>query len=657
MKSTSSFFFNGIKVMKIPNAPKKDSSDLSRFCVIISIFFLNIGLGLSQIDTSKAVPSFSDEIITNEELNRLCVAPSQLNYATNNAFYCTGLAISPNILSFNGSPATLITISPDLPTGLFFNTTTGTISGTPTEDRAGNYTVILGNSCGVVAKVIYIAVSSGTNYYSDTDGDGFGSGTATVSCSGQPPGTATNNTDCAPNDAAKWRVSELLIDQDGDGYNNGFPRVSVCYGASIPSGYTSGNIGTDCDDVNIRVNPNAAEIPNNAKDDNCDGTIDEVTPTSNLITSSCGVTLTSNTTLLFAHIIPGAQAYRFEVTNGLSVNVFETSTNSFSLFNLSPRVTYSTTSTVNSIRVSYKTNGFWRAYGSSCVVNTPPISNSTSVSSPACGSFLTDIWNTIFCYNIPAASAYRFRVRNGSTLIGTYESPVNRFNLPNIGIANLVFGTGYTIDVLLKINGAWLPDTEYGAACLIYTPPTPSLSRVTSPSCGSTTSNLWTSVYAVSVTGAQGYKFVVNNGIQFREIITSAPSCSIHSIPGGPIPGTTYTIRVDVLYNNSYVEGRELCTLIVLPNAVRQTNAAVDIFKVKVYPNPYENAFKLDVNTSSESELSFSVYDLFGRELEARQVSLAESSNLEIGAQYPSGVYNIIVKQGDQVKSIRLIKR
>jgi hypothetical protein len=642
--------------MKIPNAPKRGSSDLSRCCAIISLFFLNIGVGLSQSDTSKAVSLLSNEIITNEESNRLCVAPTLMSYSANNAFYCTGITISPNVLSFNGSPLTSLTISPDLPTGLFFDMITGTISGTPTEDRAGNYTIILANACGSAIKVIYIAVSSGTNYYSDTDGDGFGTGTATVSCSGQPAGTATNNTDCAPNDAAKWRVSNLFFDQDEDSYNNGFPSVSICYGTDIPSGYTSSNIGTDCDDTNFKINSHAVEIPNNGKDDNCDGTIDEVTATSNLITSSCGITVPSTDTLLFAQTIPGAQAYRFEVTNGLLVSVFETTTNFFSLSNLSPRVTFSTTSTVNSVRVSYKKDGFWKSYGSACTVNTPPIPNSTSVSNP-CGSFLTNIWNTIFCYNIPSASGYRFRVKNGSTLVGTFDSPVNRFSLPNVGINNLVFATGYTIDVLLKINGTWLPDSEYGATCIIYTPPTPAQSRVSIPSCGSTTNSVWTTVFAVQTSGAQGYKFVVSNGIQYREIITSVSSFSIHSIPGGPIPGTTYTIRVDVFYNNSYVEGSELCTLTVLPTAARQTNVAQDIFTVKAYPNPYSDTFKLDVNTTGEEQIGVNVYDMLGREVEALEISVSNITNLEIGLQYPSGVYNIIVRQADNVKSLRVVKR
>jgi hypothetical protein len=192
---------------------------------------------------------------------------------------------------------------------------------------------------------------------------------------------------------------------------------------------------------------------------------------------------------------------------------------------------------------------------------------------------------------------------------------------------------------------------------LIVTPPTPSPSRVTAPSCGSSTNNLWTTVFAVPVTGAQGYKFVVNNGIQFREIVTSATSFSIHSIPGGPVRGTTYTIRVDVLYNNSYVQGRELCTLTVLPTAVRQADIALNIYEVEAYPNPYTTAFKLDVNTSSEDEVDIKVYDMLGREVESQQVRIADIVDLELGSDYPSGVYNVIVMQGSNVKSIRIIKR
>ncbi len=50
-----------------------------------------------------------------------------------------------------------------------------------------------------------------------------------------------------------------LLDSDGDGY---------------PSNYHGGK---DCDDNNPKINPLATEIPNNGKDENCNGQVDEVT--------------------------------------------------------------------------------------------------------------------------------------------------------------------------------------------------------------------------------------------------------------------------------------------------------------------------------------------------------------------------------------------
>lgn len=621
------------------------------------LLYLYAGMACAQNTPSKASETGHETSMESETTNRVCVVPSLMEYSSNNAFYCTGIPITPNTLTYSGTAATFLTISPDLPSGLTFNTTNGTISGTPIQNAAGNYIVILHNGCGSTLRTIYIAVSSGTNFYSDTDGDSFGSGTATVSCSGQPAGTSTNNTDCAPNDANRWRSASLYVDQDGDGYNNGFPRVSYCYGAVLPTGYTLVNIGTDCDDTNSKINPNAVEIPNNLKDDNCDGVIDEVTTTTSLIASSCGVMIPTLSTTLFAQAVTGAQGYRFEVTNGANVGVYETTLNRFNLLNLSPGVTYSTTSTTNTVRVAVKTGGFWRPFGSPCIVSTPAVQSSTSISNPACGSFLSDIWNTIFCYSIPNATAYRFRVRNGATLIGTYDSPVNRFSFANIPIANLTFGVGYTIDVLLQINGVWMPDTDYGTSCLIITPPTPAASRVTSPSCGSSTNNLWTNIFAVPVTGAQGYKFVLNNGIQYREIVTSGTSISIQNIPGGPVPGTTYTIRIDVLYNNSYVQGRELCTLTILPTATRKSNTDMDIFVTKAFPNPFNDNFKIDINSSAEDNVGIKVYDVLGREVESLQASVNAMAGLEIGSHYSSGVYSVVLTQGEHTKMLRVIKR
>jgi hypothetical protein len=626
-----------------------------RSFLILSLLFVFVPLFAQKVNTKS-----NSESNTLQQENRIsaiaCIPPTSLNYTTNSSFYCTGIPITPNLLSFSGSPLSSISISPDLPIGLSINLVTGTITGTPTVAVSGNYTVIINNPCGFTSRTLYIAVSSGINFYADSDGDGYGIGVATVSCSGQPANTSTNNTDCAPSDPSKWRALNLYIDQDGDKYSNGFPTTSICCGSTIPSGYTVVYIGTDCADSNVEVNPNATEIPGNSIDDNCDGVTDEITTTSYLITTSCGITLPSLSTSLFAQPITGAQRYRFEVTNGSDVGIFETNINSFNLLNLSPGVTFSSANTLNTVRVSVKTGGYWRAYGLPCIVNTPAVPNSTSINSPVCGSFLRDIWDSIFCYQIPGANGYRFRVKKGGVLIGTVDKTVNSFTMVDLGINNITFATSYTIDVLLKLNGAWLLDTEYGSSCVIVTPPTPGVSKISIPSCGSSTNSIWQSIFAVPITGGQGY-FVFDNGIRYREYITSSSSMSIYNIPGGPMVGTTYSIRVDILYNNSYVPGRETCTLIVLPTATRLTNNVLPVFEIKSSPNPFTNNFILDINTTSEELVEIKSFDMFGRAIETRQVNVKDIVNLELGQSYSSGVYNIVISQGESTKTLRVIKR
>jgi hypothetical protein len=219
-----------------------------------------------------------------------------------------------------------------------------------------------------VATLILTINTASTAYYADTDNDGFGAGTAIFSCEGQPVGTVLNNTDCAPNDPLAWRTALLYVDADNDGYYNGNPEAtSVCYGATLPSGYTSSIIGTDCDDANAEVNPNHVEVAGNGIDDNCDGSIDEVGPAISMVPSQCGTTLSNIAATIYSQQAAGAQGYRFEVTNGSNVRTYDSATNSFSLLNLPGGVTYATTYT---IRVAVKTNGFWRSYSSPCTITT-----------------------------------------------------------------------------------------------------------------------------------------------------------------------------------------------------------------------------------------------------------------------------------------------
>jgi hypothetical protein len=84
--------------------------------------------------------------------------PFNLSYATNPANYTYGVAITPNILNVSKSVNTL-SISPALPTGLSFDSTTGTISGTPTTmTPSAGYTVSGTNAYGSNFVVLQLAI-------------------------------------------------------------------------------------------------------------------------------------------------------------------------------------------------------------------------------------------------------------------------------------------------------------------------------------------------------------------------------------------------------------------------------------------------------------------------------------------------------------------
>jgi hypothetical protein len=63
------------------------------------------------------------------------------------------------------------------------------------------------------------------------------------------------------------------------------------------------------------------------------------------------------------------------------------------------------------------------------------------------------------------------------------------------------------------------------------------------------------------------------------------------------------------------------------------------------------------LTTSTEDKVTVMVYDMTGKLLDKREVSPSELSELQVGNDLSSGVYNIIVSQGENVKTMRVVKR
>jgi hypothetical protein len=94
---------------------------------------------------------------------------------------------------------------------------------------------------------------------------------------------------------------------------------------------------------------------------------------------------------------------------------------------------------------------------------------------------------------------------------------------------------------------------------------------------------------------------------------------------------------------------------IVAPGASRQS-PIVAAFDAVAHPNPFTDGVNIDIATASGDDISIKVYDMTGRLLENTRVK-AGSTMAPIGSYFPAGVYNVIVTQGEQTKTLRVIKR
>ncbi|MFB9090633.1 T9SS type A sorting domain-containing protein, partial [Flavobacterium paronense] len=126
-----------------------------------------------------------------------------------------------------------------------------------------------------------------------------------------------------------------------------------------------------------------------------------------------------------------------------------------------------------------------------------------------------------------------------------------------------------------------------------------------------------------------------------------------------PTVGKRYNASVLVLLNgipevDAY--GR-ICTIETVAQGLRPTAAIKQTFKATAYPNPFANNFMLDVKTSSQSAVNLKVYDMIGRLIEQREVRVSDLETATIGDSYPSGVYNVVVSQEDDIQTVRVVKR
>lgn len=167
-----------------------------------------------------------------------------------------------------------------------------------------------------------------------------------------------------------------------------------------------------------------------------------------------------------------------------------------------------------------------------------------------------------------------------------------------------------------------------------------------------------------------------NSGNNVTNFTIELPIFTADVLPPGPyklflyIPDPTRRTNVDPktsvrlanTFNNIDIwepsTGYNNLNIIYTPinSQARIKDSLSKVFEVTNYPNPFNDTFKFNVSTSSNEILSIKIYDMLGKLIENNITSISDINNLEIGKNYSKGIYNIVVTQGENIKTLRVIK-
>ncbi len=94
---------------------------------------------------------------------------------------------------------------------------------------------------------------------------------------------------------------------------------------------------------------------------------------------------------------------------------------------------------------------------------------------------------------------------------------------------------------------------------------------------------------------------------------------------------------------------------IVETRPVETTPLVPGIFRVRVIPNPTDNYFTLNVESGNNEKIVVIVYDVLGRIV--KHIENSEHQLIRFGEDLKAGAYMAIVKQGNNTRTVKLVKQ
>lgn len=502
--------------------------------------------------------------------------------------------------------------------------------------------------------------------YEDADGDGFGTSTPA-------PCGATNTTDCNDANAAVFVNGTFYVDADGDGFGASTASPSTVCVANVsiaPTGFSVNN--GDCNDANASIRPGAVDVCYDGIDNDCNGNIDNLglpggcTPiVSTFPTATCGTTVAYGG-IVYSSLVSGAQGYRYRVTEvnpaddseipGTQVTVDMVLRNLY-LHNLS---NYKYNAKYK-VEIAVRINNVWQPnFSAPCFLFTP-VAVSTMLS---CGTQITGINTQVFSSLVPRSTGYRYRIQrldNALQPVGLPQEITSGLrNFTFAAVTDFRYDANYNVSCAVRnTDGTFLP---YGPSCTIQAPKHPT-TQMRGTQCNDyAVVSFSERLFADAVQSAAQYRFRLFNEAQEYDFAIDRPLNSFRlSDFIGLISGENYSVQVAVRMPNQMDFGpySKTCTLTVpsVARSLEETTPDTQGLDAQVYPNPYAEQFYFKVATSSQELFTIQVYDMMGRAIETRTVNADAIESTEVGANYPAGVYQVILTQGANVKTLRVVKR